>query len=246
MRLSPHYAQAFQTPVARRGLATCLTFTIRPWSRCTLGYACCQSLACQRLHSREAAPAVFAAIILLCLLSRLIRLSRNERPDGSQPAYACRDVAFRRNGYLPRYRAAFAFSIVLYPTPYGLTLRLAFPVRESAGLTVFRLIDLMNGVGSLFPPVALGAHDRGGFSPCARHVAFWLKPISTFGLSHITVFIKSSLMLAMPFDPSSRSASVLAEMRSLHSLRMNPTVQATLSEGSTRFVTASHFLLGYG
>ncbi len=163
---------------------------------------------------------------LLCLLSRLIRLSRNERPDGSQPAYACRDVAFWRNGYLPRYRAAFAFSIVLYPTPHGLTLRLAFPVRESAELTVFRLIDLMNGVGSLFPPVALSAHDRRGFSPCARHVAFWLKPISTFGLSHITMFIKSSLMLAMPFDPSSCSASVLAEMRSLHSLRTNPTVQA--------------------
>ena len=130
--------------------------------------------------------------------------------------------------------------------PMGLPYGSLSQLRESAGLTVFRPIDLMNGLGSLFPPMALIAHDRGGFSPATRHVAFWPKPISTFGLFYITMFIKSSPGLAMPFDPSSRSALVLAEMRSPHSLRTNPKVQATLSEGSTRFVTASHFLLGYG
>jgi hypothetical protein len=111
---------------------------------------------------------------------------------------------------------------------------------------VFRPIDLMNGLGSLFPPVALRAHDPGGFSPGTRHVACWLKPDSTLGLFGLTMFIKSSPGLAIPFDPSSHSASVLAETRWPRGLRANLTVRATLSEGLTRFVTASHFLLGYG
>ena len=104
----------------------------------------------------------------------------------------------------------------------------------------------MNGLGSLFPPVALSVHDRGGFSPCAHHSAFWLKPVSTFGLFGLTAFIKSSPRLAIPFDPSPDSALVLAETRSPHGLHANQPVLDALLEGLTRFVTASHFLLGYG
>ena len=111
---------------------------------------------------------------------------------------------------------------------------------------MFRAMDLMNGLGSLFPPVAFRAHDRGGSSPCTRHSACWLKPVSTFGLFGLTAFIKSSPGLAIPFDPSSHSASVLAETRSSRGLRADPKVQDALLEGFTRFVTASHFLLGYG
>jgi hypothetical protein len=36
-------------------------------------------------------------------------------------------------------------------------------------------------------------------SPCTRYVAFWLKPLSTFGLFKLTMFIESSPGLAMPF-----------------------------------------------
>jgi hypothetical protein len=34
----------------------------------------------------------------------------------------------RRNPYPPHYKVAFAFSIILYPHPFRLTLRLAFPM----------------------------------------------------------------------------------------------------------------------
>jgi hypothetical protein len=49
------------------------------------------------------------------------------------------------NLYPPDYRAVFAFSILPYPQPPGLTLRLAFPQREiispreDYGLTTFRV-----------------------------------------------------------------------------------------------------------
>ena len=144
------------------------------------------------------------------------------------------------------YRPAFAYSTVIYPLPRRRALQQRCPGREDVGLTVFRPLDLMNGLGSLFPPVALTAHDREGFSPCTHHSAFWLKPDSTFGLFGLTAFIKSSPGLAIPFDPGSHSASVLAETRLPHGLRANPKVQDALLEGLTRFVTASHFLLGYG
>ena len=39
-----------------------------------------------------------------------------------------------------------------------------------------------SGLGSLYSPVALVAHDGGRYNPHARHVAFWLKPLSILGL----------------------------------------------------------------
>ncbi len=48
------------------------------------------------------------------------------------------DVAVSLNLYPSHYQMAFAFSILLYPQPYWLTLRLAFPEREGYGLTTFR------------------------------------------------------------------------------------------------------------
>jgi hypothetical protein len=83
---------------------------------------------------------------LPCLLSRLIKLSRHERPDGSQPAGAWDDIAVRRNPYPFHYRTAFAFSIIPYPTPHRLTLRLAVPQRENVGLTTFRRFVIPRGV----------------------------------------------------------------------------------------------------
>jgi len=41
------------------------------------------------------------------------------------------------NPYPPHYRAAFAFSIILYPHLHQLTLRLTFPFRARYGLTTF-------------------------------------------------------------------------------------------------------------
>ena len=47
-----------------------------------------------------------------------------------------------RNGYPDHYNRAFAFSAILYPTSYGLSLRSAFldpRVEEKVGLTTFRV-----------------------------------------------------------------------------------------------------------
>ena len=55
-----------------------------------------------------------------------------------------------------------------------------------------------NGLGSLYSPGALRAHERGEVRPFTRSVAFWLKLISQFSLLTLTTFIKSSHMLTIP------------------------------------------------
>ena len=56
--------------------------------------------------------------------------SRDETPDGSLPAFA-EDYA---NPYLLHYKAAFAFSILVYPQPHQLVSRRAFLHRRATGL----------------------------------------------------------------------------------------------------------------
>ena len=91
---------------------------------------------------------------LLCLPSQLLRRSRAETPEGSQPAFAEGDLTRRLNPYPSDYRAAFASSLLLYPqprrrTPYGL-LSLS---REGYGLTTFHGC-IKDGLGSACSPVA--------------------------------------------------------------------------------------------
>jgi hypothetical protein len=45
--------------------------------------------------------------------------------------------------YPPDYRAALAFSILLYPPPLGFVSRLTFLIGEGDGLTTFRNFALM-------------------------------------------------------------------------------------------------------
>lgn len=111
-----------------------------------------------------------------------------------------------RNPYPPHYKAAFAFSILLYPQPYRFALRLTFPrelLREDYGLTTFRVSTDEWGRSRLFAGGSASA--TGDFvAPVLDHLPFWLKPLSTFGLFVVTTFISDSLLLTMPFDPSSR------------------------------------------
>ena len=67
-------------------------------------------------------------------LYQFLRGFRAETPDGSLPACAEDHVASRLDPYPPHYKAAFACSILLYPQPYRLTLRLAFPSGRATGL----------------------------------------------------------------------------------------------------------------
>src|SRR5205807_7028197 len=61
---------------------------------------------------------------------RLAVLSRASTPEGSRPAFAWGDVAGQLNPYPAHYRPAFACSLLLYPPPHRLALRLAFPDGE--------------------------------------------------------------------------------------------------------------------
>ena len=65
-----------------------------------------------------------ATFICDSLLRRFGQRSRNERPAGSQPAFAV-----RMNPYPPDYRVAFAFSGILCLPRRQPALRRAFPLR---------------------------------------------------------------------------------------------------------------------
>jgi hypothetical protein len=71
---------------------------------------------------------------LLCFFGRLVKLSRDGRPEGSLPAFAPGDVARRLNPYPPRYRAAFACSLFLYPHRRRRALQPSYPERSDTGL----------------------------------------------------------------------------------------------------------------
>jgi len=61
----------------------------------------------------------------------------------------------RLNSYPPHYRTTFAFSIIPYPQPHRLTLRLAFPVSgEVTSLSRSTYIP-SDGLGAVYPPEEL-------------------------------------------------------------------------------------------
>jgi hypothetical protein len=111
-------------------------------------------------------------------------------------------MLLRLNLYPPRYRAAFAFSILLCPPFYRLVSRLAFPGGERRVYHVPCAYQEW-GRSRLF---AGGASSAGADFEAALpvHLPFWLKPLSTFGLSILTTFSSDSHLLTVPFDPSSR------------------------------------------
>jgi hypothetical protein len=100
---------------------------------------------------------------LLCLLSRLLRCSRDERPDGSLPAFAWGHVA---SGATPLPPMTGGPSLVPSSStrsaiggPYG-TRSLAGALRADQVPPASP-----NGDGALFPPVVWGAHVTGHITP---------------------------------------------------------------------------------
>jgi len=71
---------------------------------------------------------------LLCLPSQLLRRSRAETPEGSQPAFAEGDLTRRLNPYPSDYGAAVAFSLIPSPLSHWLPLQEAYPRGETVGL----------------------------------------------------------------------------------------------------------------
>ena len=75
----------------------------------------------------------------------------------------------------------------LFPTSYtrttfGLSYDwLTWCPQERYGLTLFHITDV-NGLGPVYPPVAFGAHVHSDYKNASSYFAFWLKPVSVFGL----------------------------------------------------------------
>ena len=180
------------------------------------------------------------------LLYRFLYGSRAETPQRSLPACASGDVAKRIGATRIR---PITGRPSLFPTPLpaspsvGLTAFLPGLRQERYGLTTFHKVD-KDGLGALCPPVALGVHDRAGMKPCTRYSACWLKPLSTFGLSCITAFTKSSHLFTIPsIQPPLRL--MLADTPLPHGFGASQMTVGTVSEGSVRVVTFPHILVGY-
>ena len=128
---------------------------------------------------------------LLCLPSQLLRCSRAETPEGSQPAFAWSDLTRALNPYPSGYWTAFASSPSSTRRPIGNLLAEGLPREEDDGLTTFHGCTT-DGLGSSSPPVAPTATAGEGRHPCTWPRTFWFKPLSAFGLLVLTTFISSS------------------------------------------------------
>jgi hypothetical protein len=180
------------------------------------------------------------------LLCRFLRDSRAETPQGSQPACALGDVAdttgSTRIRLITRRPSLFPTPIPASPS-VRLTASLPSFQKERYGLTTFHKVDT-DGLGALCPPVALGVHDRVGMKPCTRYSACWLKPLSTFGLSCITTFTKSSHLFTIP-SIQPRLRLMLAETPSPRGSGASRVTVGTVSVGIGQRVTLLPYHVGY-
>jgi hypothetical protein len=103
---------------------------------------------------------------LLVSLSQLAKFSRDERPEGSRPAFAVGSCRLEAQPYPTHYRSAFACSLLLYPPLRQRLLRFTFPEGETTGLprsvavTVWVRSRLSAG-GSTPAPEEFGASGPG-------------------------------------------------------------------------------------
>jgi len=112
-------------------------------------------------------------------------LSRHPRPAGSQPPFGAGQCS---SPYPIHYRPAFAFSGLPYPTVHRYTLTDDFPrsLWERPGLPRFAQAPFPEGLGPVFPPMALYLRGVKRWHPLPDHTPFWFKPDSLFGLLPMT------------------------------------------------------------
>jgi hypothetical protein len=145
---------------SRSGLSNARTrtrlaaFTIRAWGRRPLRCPFCRPVNGRPVHRREGnRTSSRCCRHLPCLLSRFAKLSRDERPEGSQPAFAWGNVALgstpiRSITDLPSL-APSSFTRSPHSGPCGPPA----PGGQGYGLTVFHA-DNKKGLGTASSPVA--------------------------------------------------------------------------------------------
>jgi hypothetical protein len=132
------------------------------------------------------------------------------------------------NPYPPPYRTAFACSLLLYPPGNRLALRLAFPLGHRTGLPRSAYTPGWVRLCLLRRWLCCLRGERLQL-PYRSTVPVWLKPLSILGLYFLTTFNSSAHLFAIPSNPSSRTALMLAVAISPHGLMTVPKDEATWS-----------------
>ena len=193
------------------GLAPCPIVLAGSPSRYALGadersgHTARQLMACQSEpvrrgpHQRTLPPPSSA-----CPPSRLVKFSRDERPEGSQPACRGDDVVWRLNLYPSRLPDGLRF----LPPP--------LPVSPSVGLAIFlpprRDRRRVYHVPSLYREWVRSCLSAGGSSSACGESSEFREPgpyllaqaCQPLWLSSITAFNSTSPQLTVPLDPGSR------------------------------------------
>ena len=101
------------------------------------------------------------------------------------------------NPYPPHYRTSFAFSSILYPHS-NRSLQFDRPVFR-ARIRAYRVPqrEYANDFGPVFPPVGIIVSVNPIMREFTYPRTFWLKPVSNFGFSTLTMVINSSPELAI-------------------------------------------------
>ena len=96
----------------------------------------------------------------------------------------------------------------LFPLPaFHRSLRFDCPLFR-ARIRAYRVLrsEQMSDLGPVFPPVGVVVSVIPNVTEITYPRTFWCKPVSNFGLCYVTMFIDSSLVLAMSPQPSPLSA----------------------------------------
>ena len=174
---------------------------MRAWRRRTLRWTRAQGIWCQS-RAWEAAPT--EGSVDICLASLVACSGCFVMKDQVEVCPLSRgdDVAVRLNPYPSHYSMAFAFSTLSCPHPCRLALRLTFPCGRERGLP--RSPGLPGWGRHCLSAGVLCGCGWGPYTPNAKRIPFWAKPLSIFGLFIVTTFTDSSRLFALPSLPSSR------------------------------------------
>jgi hypothetical protein len=127
------------------------------------------------------------------LLCRFVRRSRDERPEGSQPAFASDDVSIRISPITEELSLApSSCTRCSIGSPYG-SLSLLGEQRAFHVLHSYH-----DGLGSACPPEVVLSAKGNGTLPVPGLIPFWFELISIFSSLIFTAFKSSSPVLAVP------------------------------------------------
>jgi hypothetical protein len=130
------------------------------------------------------------------------------------------------------------------PARLSAHLTVRFPLRETYGITMFRLSHNEWGRRALSTG-SVAAHDKERENPCARYSALLAQAFQHLWLVFSDDVYRAFTWVRPPIHPSPVSVSVLTDTSSPHGCDASLTTVGSLSEGAVRVVTFPHIFVGY-